>query len=110
MAAESAAKRRAAGGWAFAVDRRHWWMATARAVETTATTVMKKARGSRMTRVRATKVMMETSLREEGDDGHNNQLGAKAAAIARTVVATTARAIRMAARATVTGAARVTVS
>ncbi len=29
--------------------------------------------------------------REEGDDGHNNQLGTKLAAMARTVVAKTAR-------------------
>ncbi len=51
---------------------------------------------------------METSLREEGEDGHNNQLGTKAAAMTRTVVATTARAIMMAARPMVTGAKRAT--
>ncbi len=56
-----------------------------------------------VTWVRVTRVMMETSPREEGDDGHNNQLGTKAAATARTVVATTARAITTAARATETG-------
>jgi hypothetical protein len=66
-------------------------MATARVVNTTATRVTKKARGSRATRVRAMRVIMETSPREEGDDGHNNQLGTKVAAMARTVVAMTAR-------------------
>jgi hypothetical protein len=45
-----------------------------------------------VTGVRVTRVMKETSLREEGDDGHNNQLGTRAAAMARTVVGTTARA------------------
>jgi hypothetical protein len=80
--------------------------ATARAVKMTATSVMKKTRGSRVTRVRVTRVMMETSPREEGDDGHNNQLGTKAAATVRTVVATTARAITTAARVTATGAKR----
>ncbi len=66
-------------------------MAMARVVNMTATGATKKVRGSRATRVRATRVMMETSPREEGDDGHNNQLGIKAAATARTVVATTVR-------------------
>ena len=66
----------------------------------------KKARGSRVTRVRVTRVMMETSPREEGDDGHNNQLGTKATAMARTVVVMTARAITTAARASATGAKR----
>ncbi len=80
----------------------------ARAVKTTAMRVTKKARGSRMTRVRVTRVMTETSPREEGDDGDNNQLGTKAAATAKTVVATTARAITIAARATATGAKRAT--
>jgi hypothetical protein len=80
----------------------------ARAVKTTATKAMKKARGLRVTRVRVTRVMMETSPREEGDDGHNNQLGTKAVAMATTVVATTARAITLAARATATGAKRAT--
>ncbi len=52
---------------------------------------------------------METSLREEGDDGHNNQLGTKAAAMAGTpVVVTTARAIITAARAMATGEKRAT--
>ncbi len=64
----------------------------ARAVKTMATRATKKARGSRVTRVRVTRVMMETSLREEGDNGHNNQLGTKVVAMARTVVVTTARA------------------
>ncbi len=66
----------------------------------------KKVRGLRVTRVRVTRVILETSPREEGDDGHNNQLGTKAAATARTVVATTARAIMMAARVAATGAKR----
>ncbi len=66
-------------------------MATARVVNTTAMRATKKARGSRATRVRAMRLIMETSLREEGDNGHNNQLGTKVAATARTVVATTAR-------------------
>jgi hypothetical protein len=66
-------------------------MATARPVKTTAMRAIKKAMGLRAIRVRATRVMMETSLREEGDNGHNNQLGTKAAATARTVVVTTAR-------------------
>jgi hypothetical protein len=59
-------------------------------------------------RVRATRVMMETSPREEGDNGHNNQLGTKAVATGRIVVATTERAIMMAARETATGAKRAT--
>ncbi len=75
-----------------------------RVVNMMATRATKKARGSRATRVRAPRVIMETSLREEGDDGHNNQLGTKAAATASTVVVMTARAITMAARATATGA------
>ncbi len=50
--------------------------------------------------------MTETSQREEGDDGHNNQLGTKAVATARTVVAMTARAITTAARAMATRAKR----
>ncbi len=58
--------------------------------------------------MRATRVMTETSPREEGDDGHNNQLGTKVAATARTVVAKTARAIMMAAREMATGAKRAT--
>ncbi len=104
MAPASANERRAANGWAFAADRRHRQTATTRVVNTTATKTMKKARGSRATRVRATRVIMETSPREEGDNGHNNQLGTKAAAMARTVMATTARVIMTAARATATGA------
>ncbi len=58
--------------------------------------------------MRATKVMTETSPEDKGDDGHNNQLGTKAAATARTVVATTARVITTAARAMATGAKRAT--
>ncbi len=74
----------------------------------TATRETKIARWSRVTKVRVTRVMMETSLRDEevGDNGHNNQLGTKAAAMARIVVVMTARAITMAARATATGAKR----
>jgi hypothetical protein len=41
-------------------------------VNTTAMRAIKKARGSRATRVRVTRVIMETSPREEGDDRHNN--------------------------------------
>ncbi len=70
----------------------------------------KKARGLRETRVRAMSVIMETFPMEEGDNGHNNQLGTKASAMARTVVGTTARAITMAARATAAGAKRATAS
>ncbi len=91
MAPASADERRAANGWAFAADRRHPRTATARVVNTMATRTTKKARGSRATRVRATRVIMETSPREEGDDGHNNQIGTNVAATARTVVAMTAR-------------------
>jgi hypothetical protein len=39
--------------------------------------VTKKVRVLRATRVRATRVIMETSPMEEGDNGHNNQLGTK---------------------------------
>jgi hypothetical protein len=81
-----------------------WSMA--RAVKTITARAMEKARGSRVTRVRVMRVMTETSPREEGDDGHNNQPGTKAAAMARTVVATTARAITTAARGMATGAKR----
>ncbi len=103
-------RRRAANGRAFAADRRHPRKATARVANTTATRVRKKARGLRVTRVRAMRVIMETSPLEEGDNGHNNQLGTKVAAMARTVVVTTARAITTAARATAAGAKRVTAS
>ncbi len=78
----------------------------ARAVKTMATRAIKNERGSRATRVRVTRVVTETSPRKEGDNGHNIQLGTKAAAIARTVMATTVRAITMAARATASGAKR----
>jgi hypothetical protein len=100
-------KRRAAGGWAFAVDRRHQRTEMVRAVKRTATRATTKARGLRATRVRAKRVMTETSPREEGDNGHNNQLGTKAATMVQTVVAKTARAITTAAKATATGAKRV---
>ncbi len=86
MAPASADERRAANGRAFAADRRHLRTATARVVNTTATRATKKARGLRATRVRVTRVIMETSPKEEGDDGHNNQLGTKVAAPVRTVV------------------------
>ncbi len=91
MASASADERCAANGRAFVADRRHPRTATARVVNTTASRATKKVRGSRATRVRATRVIMETSPREEGDNGHNNQLGTKVAATARTVVATTVR-------------------
>ncbi len=110
MAPASADERHAANGWAFAADRRHLQKAMARVVNTAATRVTKKARGLRATRVRAMRVIMEPSPMEEGDNGHNNQLGTKAAAMARTVVATTVRAIMMAARATAAGAKRATTS
>jgi hypothetical protein len=80
--------------------------ATARAVKTMAMRVTKKARGLRVMWVRVTRVIMETSPRDEGDDGHINQLGIKAAATAGAVVAMTARAIMTAARAMGTGAKR----
>jgi hypothetical protein len=70
--------------------------------------VTKKARGLRAMRVRATRVIMETSPMVEGDNGHNDQLGTKAAATARTVVATTVRAITTAARVMAAGAKRAT--
>jgi hypothetical protein len=91
VAPASADERRAAYGWAFMADRRHPQTATARVVNMMATRVTKKARGLRAMSVRAMRVIMETSPREEGNDGHNNQLGTKAAAMARTVVAMTAR-------------------
>jgi hypothetical protein len=91
VAPASADERRAANGLAFAADRRHPWTAMARVVNTMATRATKKARGSRATRVRATRVIMDTSPREEGDNGHNNQLCTKVAATARTVVAMIAR-------------------
>jgi hypothetical protein len=91
VAPASADERRAANNRAFAADRRHPRMATARVVNMMATRATKKAMGSRATRVRATRVIMETSPMEEGDDGHNTQLGTKAAATARTVVATAVR-------------------
>ncbi len=91
MAPASADERHAANGRAFMADRRHLWMATARVVNMMATRATKKAKGLRAMRVRATRVIMETSPREEGDDGHDNQLGTKVAATARTVVVATAR-------------------
>jgi hypothetical protein len=108
VAPASADERCAANGRAFAADRMHPQKATARVVNMTATRVTKKARGLRETRVRATRVIIETSPIEEGDNGHNNQLGTKVAATARTVVVTTVRAITTAARAMAAGAKRAT--
>ncbi len=59
MAPVPADERRAATGQAFAADRRHRRTATARVVNMTATRGTKKARGSRATRVRAMRVIME---------------------------------------------------
>ncbi len=94
VAPASADERHAPDGQAFATDRSHPRMATVRVVNTTATRATKKVRGLRAMRVRATRVIMETSQREEGDAGHNNQLGTKAASTARTVVAMTARGLQ----------------
>ncbi len=88
LAPASVDERRAAGRRAIAADRRHQRTAMARAVKTMTTRVTKKARAMR---ARAKRVMTETSPREEGDDGHKNQLGTNSVAMARTVVATTAR-------------------
>jgi hypothetical protein len=73
-------------------DRRHQRTATARAVKTTTTRVMKKVRAMMARRTRA---MTETSPREEGDDGQNNQLSTKVAAAVRTVVAIYGRQCKM---------------
>jgi hypothetical protein len=108
VAPASTDERHAANGRAFAADRRHPRTKMARVGNMMATRATKKASGSRAMRVRATRVIMENSPREEGDDGHNNQLGTKAAAMARTVMVTTARVITTAARATATGAKRAT--
>ncbi len=59
-------------------------MAMARAMKTTTTRATKKARAMM---ARVTRAMTESSPREEGDDGHNNQLSTKVAATVRTVVA-----------------------
>jgi hypothetical protein len=77
----------------------------ARAVKTMTKRATMKARAMR---ARATRVMAETSAREEGGDGHNNQLGTKATAMAKTVVRMTARATTTEARATATQSKRVT--
>ncbi len=50
-------------------DRRHQQMAKLRAVKTTTTRVTKKVR---VMVARVTRGVMETSPREEGDNGHNN--------------------------------------
>ncbi len=71
---------------------------------TTRATKIARATRVRATRARAMKAMTETSPRKKGYDGHNNQLGTKAVAMARTVVAMTARATTMGVMATVTGA------
>jgi hypothetical protein len=72
-------KRRAASRQVITADKRHWLMAMARAVKTMTKRATKKARGTRgramrarVTGVRATRAMAETSSREEGDDGQNN--------------------------------------
>jgi hypothetical protein len=67
-----------------AADRRHQQTAMARVVKTTTTRTMKKVRAMM---ARVTRAMAETSLREEGDNGHNNQLSTKVMAVVRTVVA-----------------------
>jgi hypothetical protein len=61
-------------------------MATARAVKTRTTRVTKKVRAIM---ARATRAMTEIFPREEGDDGHNNQVSTKlvAVAVVRTVMA-----------------------
>ncbi len=74
------------------VNRRHQRMATARAVKTTTIRVTKKVR---VMMARATRVMTETSPREEGDNEHNNQLSAMVAAVVRTVVAIYGRRCKM---------------
>jgi hypothetical protein len=50
------------------------------------TTTMRAKEKARAMMARAIRAMTETSQREEGDNGHNNQLGTKAMAMARTVV------------------------
>jgi hypothetical protein len=59
-------------------------MATARAVKMMMTTRATKKVRAMMARV--TRAMSETSPREEGDDGHNNQLNTKVVAAVKTVV------------------------
>jgi hypothetical protein len=105
VAPASVDKRGTVSGWAITADRRHQRMAMVRAVKMTTTRATKKARAKR---VRAMRAMTETSQREEGDNGHNNQLGTKATAMARTVVATTARVTTTIARVMATGAKRET--
>ncbi len=73
------------GGQTIEADRRHQRTATARAVKTTMTTKATKKVRAMMARV--TRAMSETSPREKGDDGHNNQLSTKVAAAVRIVVA-----------------------
>ncbi len=70
------------------LNRRHPRTAMVRAVKTSTMRATKKARA---TKARETRVMMETSPREEGEDGQNNQLGTKVAATVRTVVASYGR-------------------
>jgi hypothetical protein len=65
----SADERCAVGGGAIVADRRHQQMAKLRAVKTTTTRVTKKVR---VMVARVTRGVMETSPREEGDNGHNN--------------------------------------
>jgi hypothetical protein len=73
-------------------DRRHQRTAMARAVKTMTTRATKKVRAMM---ARATRAMTETSPREEGDDGHNNQLSNKVATAVRTVVAICGRQCKM---------------
>jgi hypothetical protein len=67
-------------------------MATARAVKITTTRATKKVRAMM---VRGMRAMSETSPREEGDNGHNNQLSTKVAATMRTVVASNGKQCKM---------------
>jgi hypothetical protein len=85
-------ERHAVGGQAIAADRRHQQMAKARTVKMTTIRVMKKVRAMM---VRATRAVTETSPREEGDNGHSNQLNTKVAAAVKTVVAINGRQCKM---------------
>ncbi len=85
-------ERLAAGGQVIAADRRHRWTTTARAVKTRTTMAAKKTKAMM---ARVTRATMETSPREEGDDGHNNQLSTKVAAMVRTAVASNVRQCKM---------------
>ncbi len=58
-------------------------------------TTMRATKKVRAVMAMATRAMTETSPREEGDDGHNNQLGTKVVATARTVAASNGRQCMM---------------